>query len=358
MPGTYVYVSNADDGDIGIYSLEGDGSLRPKARAAAVKPVMPLAVSPDRRFLYAAIRSKPFSVFAYAIDARTGALGKVSSALLPNSYPYIATDRTGRFLFGASYGGDLAGVHPIEGDGRVGEALQVIPVGRNAHCIVVDHANRYVFVSTLGTDQVFQFVFDAATGRLAANTPPVLQLEAGTGPRHMVFSKDNRFLYVLSELLGTVTALALDAGSGLLSEQGRESILSADTPLRPGLPRVGVGAAPGSQPPRDTRHDIWASDLRIAPDNRFLYAAERTSSTLAWLGVDAASGKLTRLGSIPTEKQPRGFAIDPAGKYLVVSGEKSDTISVYAIGSDGAPAFLDRYPGGKGSNWVEIVATE
>ena len=76
------------------------------------------------------------------------------------------------------------------------------------------------------------------------------------------------------------------------------------------------------------------------------------------LGVDGASGRLTRLGSIPTEKQPRGFAIDPAGKFLVVAGEKSDTISVYAIEADGAPAFMERYSTGKGSNWIEIVATE
>ncbi|HXF78375.1 MAG TPA: beta-propeller fold lactonase family protein [Usitatibacter sp.] len=358
MSATYVYVSNADDGDIGVYSLQPDGRLRAMARAAAVKPVMPLAVSPDRRFLYAAIRSKPFSVFAYAIDARSGSLGKVSTAPLPESYPYISTDRTGRFLFGASYGGDLVGVHPIEGGGRLGEAQQVIPVGRNAHCILVDHGNRYVFASMLGTDQVFQFVFDASTGRLAANTPPVLQLEAGTGPRHMAFSSDNRFLYVLSELLGTVTTLALDAGSGQLSEVGSVSMLPPDTALRPGMPRGGVGSPAASQAPRDTANDIWASDLRLTPDNRFLYAAERTGSTLAWLGRDAVSGKLTRLGSIPTEKQPRGIAIDPTGKYLVASGEKSDTISVYAIGSEGAPAFLDRYPSGKGSNWVEIVATE
>jgi 6-phosphogluconolactonase len=119
-----------------------------------------------------------------------------------------------------------------------------------------------------------------------------------------------------------------------------------------------VGAPTAGQPPRDTTSDIWASDLRLSPDNRFLYAAERTSSTLSFLAVDAASGKLTRLGSVATEKQPRGFAIDPAGKHIVVSGEKSETISVYAIGADGMPAFLDRYPSGKGSNWVEIVATE
>jgi 6-phosphogluconolactonase len=358
MSGTYVYVSNADDGDIGVYDLQPGGKLRVLARAPAVKPVMPLAVSPDRRHLYAAIRSRPFSVLTYAIDAGCGALEKLSSAPIPDSYPYISTDRTGRHLFGASYGGNLVGVHPIEEGGRVGEALQVMPVGRNAHCIVIDHANRYVFVSTLGTDQVFQFVFDASTGRLQANTLPVLQLKAGTGPRHMVFSNDNRFLYLLSELVGTVTTLALDAASGLLCERGSESILPPDTPLRPGMPRGGVGSPSSSQAQRDTSNDIWASDLHLGPDNRFLYAAERTGSTLSFLGVDAASGKLTRLGSIPTEKQPRGFAIDPTGKYLVVSGEKSDTISVYAIGSDGAPAFLDRYPSGKGSNWVQIVARE
>jgi len=358
MSGTYVYVSNAEDGDIGVYALEANGSLRVMPRAAAAKAVMPLAVSPDRRFLYAAIRSKPFSVWAYAIDARSGSLEKASSAALPESYPYISTDRTGRFLFGASYGGDLVGVHPIEGGGRVGEAFQVVPVGRNAHCILVDRSNRYVFVSTLGTDQVFQFVFDASTGRLATNATPTLQLKAGTGPRHMALSNDNRFLYVLGELDGTVTTLALDGASGVLSDVGFESVLPPGTPLRPGMPRGGVGSPAASQAPRDTADDIWASDLRLTPDNRFLFAAERTGSTLTWLGVDAASGKLARLGSIPTEKQPRGFAIDPAGNYLGVSGEKSATISVYAIGSDGAPRFLDRYPSGKGSNWVEIVATE
>ena len=356
MPGTYVYVSNAGDGDIGVYGLEADGSLRAIARAAAAKPVMPLAVSPDRRYLYASIRSKPFSVATYGIDPRSGALANLSVDPLAESFPYISTDRTGRFLFGASYGASLVAVHLIEGGKRVGEALQVIPVGRNAHSIVVDHTNTHVFVATLGTDQVFQFRFDARTGLLSANTPPVLQLGPGVGPRHMVFSHDNRFLYVLGELLGTVTTLELDAGSGQLTERGSESILPPDTSLRPGLPRVAVGT-PGATP-RDTANDIWASDLRLTPDNRFLYAAERTGSTLTALRVDAASGKLTRLGSVPAEKQPRGIAIDPAGRYLVATGEQSDTLSVYAIGPDGMPAFLARYPTGKGSNWVEIVATE
>src|SRR6185369_14973288 len=97
--------------------------------------------------------------------------------------------------------------------------------------------------------------------------------------------------------------------------------------------------------------------LHLTPNGKFLYAAERTSSSLCAFSVDAATGKLTYLTSTPTEKQPRGFAIEPKGRYMVVSGEKSDTISVYAIDqASGALTLLQKYPTGKGSNWVEIVS--
>jgi len=250
-------------------------------------------------------------------------------------------------------------VNPIGAGGRVGEPQQVIPVARNAHSVRIDNTNRYVFVPTLGTDQVFQFVFDPASGKLAANTPPLVQLKQGTGPRHVIVSADNRFVYVLSELVGTVTTFALDAKTGLLTEQDAVAVLPADSKLQPGMPRGAVGTPGANQSPRNADNDIWASDVHLTPDGRFMYAAERTTSTLATLRVDGASGKLTYVSSTPTEQQPRGFAIDPSGKYLVASGEKSGTISVYAIdASTGALKLLDKYPTGKGSNWVEIVATD
>ena len=72
--------------------------------------------------------------------------------------------------------------------------------------------------------------------------------------------------------------------------------------------------------------------------------------------MNAETGKLTFLGGTPTETQPRGFAIAPNGRFLVACGEKSDTISVSAIDqASGALALLQKYPGGKGANWVEIV---
>jgi 6-phosphogluconolactonase len=349
MTSHFVYVSNAEDGDIGVHGLDASGALIPLGRVAAGKPVGPLAVSPDRRHLYAAIRSKPWAVHAYAIDAKSGLLHPIGSASLAESLPYICTDRNGRFLLGASYGGNLVSVNPIAADGSVREPSQVIPTGRNAHSIVVDRTNRFVFAPHLGTDQVFQFHFDAKAGELAANTPPVLQLARGTGPRHMRISADNRFAYLLSELTATVTTLAIDAQSGTLSEMASTSSLPPGTTLKPGLPRN------AGDPPRDVSNDIWASDLHLTPDGRFLYAAERTSSTLGAFEVDRESGRLTYLSTFPTEKQPRGFAIDPAGRFLVASGEKSDMLSVHAIAENGELSRVGRYPTGRGSNWVEII---
>jgi 6-phosphogluconolactonase len=349
----YAYVAAAEDGDICIYRLAPGGELQPGGRVKVGQPVMPMAVSPDKRFLVAAARTQPYCAVTYAIDRSSGALREVGRGPLAESFPYIAFDRAGRFLLGASYSANLVSVNPVGADGVVGAPLQVIPTARNAHAIIIDRTNRYVFVPHLGTDQVFQFLFDAKSGRLAANTPPLAQLKAGTGPRHLVASPDNRFVYLLNELTATVSTLALDGATGLLTEVGSASALPPDSKLVPGAPRAPV--VPGV-PTRDLATDIWASDLHLTPDGRFLYAAERTSSSIGAFRVDAASGRLAYFASTPTEKQPRGFAIDPSGRTMVVSGEKSDMLASYAIDpASGALKPVGRYPTGKGSNWVEIV---
>jgi len=340
-----VYVSNAGDGDIGMYKLGADGSLEPGWRFKAGKPVGPMSVSPDKRFLVAAVRSQPFLAHSYRIERASGALEPIGTGALAESLPYIAFDRTGRWLLGASYSAHLVSVNPVGADGRIGAPQQVMQTARNAHAIITDRTNRFAFVPHLGTDQVFQFLFDAKTGRLAANTPPLLQLKAGTGPRHLVTSPDNRFVYLLNELTATVTTLSLS--NGVLKELDSASALPPDSRLVPGAPRPSG---------RDVANDIWASDIHVTPNGRFLYAAERTSSSIGAFSVDVGSGKITYLNSTPTEKQPRGFRIDPAGKFVVVSGEKSETLSTYAIEPGGTLRHIGKFPTGKGSNWVEIVA--
>jgi 6-phosphogluconolactonase len=343
---SFVYVSNAEDGTIGLYTLRTDGSLQPGERFKAAPMVMPMTVSPDKRFLVAAVRSKPFSAYTYSIDRATGALKQVGSGPLAESFPYITFDRSGRYLLSASYGAHLVSVNPVSAEGVAGTPSQVIPTARNAHAIITDRSNRFVFVPHLGTDQIFQFQFDEKSGRLSANTPPVLQLKQGSGPRHLITSPDNRFVFLLNELTATVTTLALE--NGILKELDSVSALPRESKLGPGMPRPQQG--------RDVSNDIWASDLHVTPNGRLLYAAERTSSTINGFSVDPSSGKLSYVGATPTEKQPRGFRIDPTGRFMVVSGEKSDTISSYAIETSGALRPIGKFSTGKGSNWVEIVS--
>lgn len=355
---TFVYVSNAQDGNIDGYVMDtGTGTLAPIGKAEAAKLVMPMTVSPGKKYLYAVIRSQPTRVLTYAIDPATGALTQKASAPLPDSMPYVSTDHTGRYLFTASYGGDKLAVSPIGDNGLVeAEAIQVIPTGRNAHAILPDRSNKFVYATTLGANQVLQFTFDSKSGKLTANEPPAVSPEAGHGPRHMAFSPDNKNLYVLNELSGHVTQYRVDPGKGTLTLVDSISSVPAEAGLVWGAPQAPAGTAPAAAAPKDDRPKVWAADIQITPNGKFLYSTERTSGKIALFTVASETGKLAYVGNFATEAQPRGIKIDPSGQYLVASGEKSDRISVYRIdqgtGKLGEPT---RYPVGAGANWVEIV---
>ena len=100
----------------------------------------------------------------------------------------------------------------------------------------------------------------------------------------------------------------------------------------------------------------WAADIHSTPDGKFLYASERTTSTLAAFSVDSKTGMLTSIDSYPTEKQPRSFDIDPPGRYLLSVGQLSNSMTAYAIHqATGMLTKLKEYPVGKNPNWVEVV---
>ena len=355
---TFVYVSNAQDGNIDAYTMDtGTGALTPIGKTEAAKLVMPMTVSPSKQYLYAVIRSQPTRVLTYAIDPATGALSQKAFAPLPDSMPYVSTDHTGRFLFTASYGGDKLAVSPIGENGLVeAEAIQVIATGRNAHAILPDRSNKFVYATTLGANQVLQFTFDANTGKLTPNEPPAVSPEAGHGPRHMALSPDNKNLYVLNELSGHVTRYAIDGAKGTLTLAESISSVPAEAGLVWGAPQAPAGTTAAAAAPKDDKPKIWAADIQITPNGKFLYSTERTTSKIALFMVAPETGKLTYVGNFSTETQPRGIKIDPSGQYLVASGEKSDRLSVYKIDqSTGKLGEPSRYPVGNGANWVEIV---
>ena len=340
-PATVVYVSNAGSKEIGVFAMDRDSGGLTAIDNVLVpgtdKPSpasMPMVVTPDRRFIIAALRSDNFPASSFAIDHATGKLALVATTPLADSMAYIITDRTGRYLLAASYPGNKLTINPIGADGKIAEkTTQIIPNRPKSHCILVDKTNKFCYATSLGSDIVMEWVFDPLTGTLSPNGPGAVHTKPGAGPRHMALHPNGRFLYLITETTDTVGSYAIDPASGTLTEL---QFVDARPP--------GFTAQPA------------AADLHVTPDGRFLYGSERKTSTLAGYRIDPDKGTLSPIGHWPTEKTPRGFNIDPRGRFLLSVGLDANAMTTYRIDpQSGALARLAQYPMGKMPNWVEIV---
>ncbi|MBF7143040.1 MULTISPECIES: lactonase family protein [Pseudomonas] len=353
---TFAYISSPEDGLISQYQLdEASGQLKLVEQTQAGAQVNPMALSPDGEALYAALRAKPYTVRSYSIDPKTGHLSERGTAPLAESMAYLATDRSGRWLLAASYGADLISTQTIDSDHQPTAAFNTFKTGPHAHSIRTDPSNRFAYAGNLGADHVLQYHFNASTGQLTPIGDGHVSVPAKTGPRHIAFSRNGHFLYVVGEMSGTVTAYAINAKSGALSEIG----VAVGVPASLGLAHGEVRDASNNNLADDPTRRIWAADLRLSPDGKLLYMTERTSSSVSAFSLDAKTGKPTFLGNYPVqEQQPRNVAFDPSGHWLLVTGEKSAVVGSYAIGPKGALTRAGQAPSGKGALWIEVLKTK
>ena len=355
--GTFVYVSNGEDGDIAVMELIPEtGDMKMVEKVPAGPNVKHMALSPDHRFLYASVRSEPFSVITYLINSETGNLTQLSKEPLPDNMVYISVDQTGRFLLSVSNKDNDAkiAVNPIGLKGLVqSEPVQVIPTGPNPHSILVDPSNRFVYVPHLGNSQIKQFLFNQSTGVLTPNDPSVVYTKDGSGPRHLDYSPSNRFVYVSNEMDGMVYFYNLDNRTGTLTEMQRISAIPSNASVESSTPAAGNGA-PGMGNGEATTAGV--ADIHITPDGKWLYVSERAFSTITAFAVDRQLGNLTYIGSYDTEKIPRGINIDPRGNFVIAAGQESGHVSVHAINQEtGELKLLNRHESGKDPNWIETV---
>ena len=325
----------------GIYTFRFDaetGKLSAVTLTAESADPSFLAVHPNGKHLYAVNESgKSSMVSAFSLDAETGKLTQLNQLPALGEDPcYISFDKTGKYVFVANYTSGNIVVFPIKKDGKLGENTAVVmdtgALGPNkerqeaphAHWIEPSARNRFVYVADLGLDRILISKFDATRGTIATNGGSVssraesstsqkagtfsVALSPGTGPRHVAFSRDGNFMYVLGELQSTVTVFANDGKEGYREVQ-RISALPANF---------------------SGRND--AAEIAIHPSGAYLYSSNRGDDSIAVLAVDPNKGTLTLVSDVPTGgKEPRHFAIDPSGKYLLAENQRSDNIVVFKI---------------------------
>jgi 6-phosphogluconolactonase len=313
--GIYVYRMDPRTGAL-THAGNGPGTINPSF----------LVVSAGKDYLYAvneltAERGAHGTVTAFAIDPAAKSLTYLNKQPTHGFAPcYLSIDDTGRFILVANYESGSLCVLPIEADGRLGGATDVVQhhgagpnserqAGPHAHMIIPGPDRRTIFAVDLGIDKLLAYDLDLHHGKLLPMESAVTQLAPGTGPRHLAFHPDGQFIYVISELQSNVIVFRLGARRGTLEE------LQAISTLPAGFTGENSGA-----------------EIAAAPSGRFVYASNRGHDSIAIFVVDEARGTLSLVGHESTQGLgPRHFAIDPSETFLLVANQDSDTIVTFRI---------------------------
>ncbi len=264
--------------------------------------------------IYAVDENSSGRVGAYAVDADSGALSFLDAVSSGGNGPaFLALDGTGKYVLVANYNDGSVAVLPIGAGGAVGTATDMRTVGSEAHMIVADPTNKFVFVPCKGADYVAQFVFDAGSGKLTPNAVPHVMTAAGAGPRHIAFHPDGHFAYLINETSSTMTAYALDAASGTLAEIETKST----------LPPGDAGA--------NTAAEVW-----VHPSGRWVLGSNRGDDSIVVFSIAPSTGKMTLVGFTKTGgKTPRDFSFDPTGTWLYAADQDSSLVVPFRFDADG-----------------------
>ena len=324
----------------GIYVSRFDpatGHLTPPTLAhACVRPswfAIGLAAN-KRRVMYVCNEGEGpqavISALAIEADGILQPLNEVPSAAGPC---YLSVDATNQSIFVADYSGSAVASYRIQPDGTLSQPVERLDFkdGRfghtgpnharqeapHPHCAILTPDDRFLLVNDLGNDTIVTFPVDAAAGRLG---PPHLnERRPGSGPRHLAFHPNGRWIYVINELDNRIDQLLLNTTRGDIAHGFPPQALLTDTghsisTLDPGFH--------GSN---------TAAEITVAPSGRFVYISNRGEDTLVVFNIDDNTGALTLLQRIACGgKAPRQFTLDPTGNWLLCGNQDSATVTVFA----------------------------
>ncbi len=278
--------------------------------------------SHNGKFVYAVNEThgdNPGKVSSYAFDSKTGTLTFINSQPSRGDDPcHLALSKDDKWLTVANYSSGNATVFPIDKDGSIGNYAEFIQdtgssvnKGRqeraHVHETVFSPDGKYVCTPDLGADKVMIYKFEPWLKKpLVPSSPAFIKIPAGNGPRHILFSSNKKFAYLISELSGTV-----------LTYRYRDGKFSEVQEI--------------AAHPKGYKGTIGSAELGESPDGKFLYASNRgDENTITIFSVNPVTGKLTTAAYQDVKGvMPRNFILDPYGKYLIVANQASDNIVIF-----------------------------
>ena len=311
----------------GIYSYrfnEKDGTATPLSETEIENPSY-LVPSADGKFVYAVseFNNEQAAANAFAFNKEKGTLELLNSQQTGGEDPcYIIANENN--VITANYSGGSISVFPIAKDGSLlptSDIIQFKGAGvdkerqekPHLHCVRITPDGKYLFADDLGTDQIHKFIINPTANTenkeafLKEGSPAAFKVKAGSGPRHLTFSPNGHYAYLINELSGTV--IAFEYKDGDLKEM---QTIAADTVNAQG-----------------------SADIHISPDGKFLYASTRLKADgIAIFNIHPDNGMLSKAGYQLTGIHPRNFIITPNGKYLLVACRDSNVIQVYERDAD------------------------
>lgn len=321
----YLYTGTYTTGESkGIYIFDfnaSSGKITPLGFADGIENPSYIAVSSDGRYLYAVNETggeKPGSLSSFAIDKKTGNLRLLNNQPTGGDHPcYVDVDKKGNFVVAGNYsGGNLSVFKSTEG--RLSPYVQLIQhtgSGENkmrqekahVHSTRISPDQKFLFVPDLGIDKVMVYPFNAsASTPIDESAGFAAEVSPGAGPRHISFHPNRKWIYLMEEMSGNVSAFEFSNG-----QMKNIQTVSAH--------------------PDDYTDTKGSADIHVSSDGKFLYASNRAASnTIAIFSIDPSTGKLTTKGFQSTlGNTPRNFALDPTNNYLLVANQQSNNIVVF-----------------------------
>jgi 6-phosphogluconolactonase len=305
-PGVYVYNFNSQTGDLTL-----------KSSVTGEENPVHLAVSPDKKYVFAVNEVKEGKVSSYRFNPSTGELNLVNRVSSGGASPcYVSIDDKSKYVTAGNYGSGSLSAIAFNSDGSLSDNAQVIQQeggsidkrrqqGPHLHCTMLSPDNKFLLTANLGNDQITTYKFNAAAASNPLSTDGVVvNAKPGSGPRYIAFHPNSKFVYVIHELSGDI--VVYDYKKGKLTQ--KQSI----TVLEPGF-----------------KGRIGAADVHVSRDGRFLYGTNRGDANKILIYSIAKGGTLTYIGSHDSlGDAPRDLVFDPSDNFIIVAHQNSGDVVV------------------------------